>query len=196
MNYRQKQIFSIIKKFNDIRYLQLENVVVHKKGLMAKKTFQKELDGLVRMGLIEKTELERQHVRYSIKSKLQSIENPMEAIEQLYKEYDKSLDDLDKELKTFSDIEKLDSLFSIINHLSTLELSVYPLAHALGSTKFRMFLFQFALLKMRVFEIAKKHSVDKQTNLFILLNSRLQSETISTGFELSNQYFKKFMNKN
>lgn len=195
MNDRQKQIFSIIKKFSDIRYLHLENVVVHKKGLMAKRTFQKELHELVRMGLIEKTELERQHVRYSMKSKLQSIENPIEMIELLYKEYDESLNDLDKKLKTITDAEKLDILFYSIEHLSALELAVYPLAHALGNVKFKMFLFDFALLKMKIFEIAKKHPINKQTNLFILLNSRLQSEAISTAVDSSNQYFEKFMNK-
>ncbi len=170
-----KIIYDELLKHGALRYRKFEEIIVNKQGKMAKETFRKHLESLSKRKIIDKTEIEKQKVVYSITSLEEDYKDPFKSYKEGLKNFEKDIKIIKKDFKKRTTAEKAEYLFSLSQGITFFEWQfILPKQKNIKQTLRVLSL--LAPIKSSIMELALDNTTQETSSTLELLKKMFRNE--------------------
>ncbi|MCH7560963.1 MAG: hypothetical protein IIC67_06295 [Thaumarchaeota archaeon] len=168
-------IYNELLEHGALRYRKFEEIIVNKQGKMAKETFRKHLESLSKRKIIDKTEIEKQKVVYSIASDENDYEDPFKSYKEGLKNFEKDVKIIKKDFKKKSTAEKAEYLFVLAQGITFFEWQfIQPKQENIKQTLRVLTL--LAPIKSSIIELALDNTAQETSQTLELLRKMFKNE--------------------
>lgn len=185
-NYDQI-IYNELLEHGALRYRKFEEIIVYEQGKMAKETFRKHLESLSKRKIIDKTEIEKQKVVYSITSLEEDYEDPFNSYKEGLKNFEKDVKIIKKDFKKRSTAEKAEYLFALAQGITFFEWQfIQPKQENIKQTLRVLTL--LAPIKSSIIELALDNTSQETSQTLELLRKMFKNEMFNQLLKYSEDH--------
>jgi DNA-binding HxlR family transcriptional regulator len=180
LDHIEKKIYSTLSKNGKLRYNELKNIIVDKTKACSERPFRERLNLLVENKMINRVEISRQNVHYTVDFSVSGPSNAdIERMSELILYIEDRFNDLKSKVFKSSNVEKTASeIVSFAKFLGNVELQLLILENTTKHPKINKFLKKVQSLKVKTLKLPNQSPKSKMLNGF--LHFILTMETFAT----------------